>query len=197
MYSLVREEDWHVVHTNGRVLTTPGGKPVKTKSAELADKLLSDLNEHGESPSDPISLVAFHYPMIDFFSCMPRAELEHSVAIGLERQNDWTFNCPSAAPEPVMKWMSLFGATSAHADRAKLWLPTISLTQLCAVCVLGKAIESVNIPFIVATVLQKENRAYFADEIAKLYPYVRSDQVLAWIENFTFYYNLRMPGAAK
>ena len=44
--------------------------------------------------------------------------------------------------------------------------------QLCAVCVIGRSLESVNIPFIVATALTPEELKTYAKEVYEYYPYV-------------------------
>jgi hypothetical protein len=171
-----------------RPLRTPMGKTVTTTYKALADRLVEDLRNYGEDPSSTCSLVSFHYPMIDFFATTPRQQLEASVAMGLEPQYDWTFQCPSAAPEPTLRWMALFGRPKG--EEGKKWLASLTLTQLCAVCVLGRSIESVNIPFILATVLPpKEIRAY-AQQVAECYGAASAADLVKWFENYLFYFNL-------
>lgn len=190
MYGIRQDGDWYLIEKDSQPLLTPMGRPVKTIHKSLADRLISDLKKHGESPSDPVSIVAFHYAMIDFFSVMPRAELEKSVAIGLDPENDWTFNCPTAAPEHMIKWLNLFGTSSQNIERGKRWLSSLSLPQLCAVCVIGRALESVNIPFILATMLSSRDIKKYAKEIHTYYPYVNINDLSTYFENFLFYFSL-------
>jgi len=136
-------------------------------------------------------MVAFHYPMIDFFNVAPRVELEHSIAIGLDRENDWTFNCPTATPEPMMRWMGFFGTHSTRAEQGKKWLSTLSLIQLCAVCVVGRVTESVNIPFTVASEqLSEKEIVEYAKVINEFYPYLSTRDLTQILNNFLFYFNL-------
>jgi hypothetical protein len=190
MYTITKDGEWYSIAKNGKPLLTPMNRPVKTVFKTLADRLLSDLKKHGENPSDPTSLVAFHYAMTDFFSAMPRTELEHTVAIGLNQDNDWTFNCPTAAPEPMMEWITLFGTHSSNADIGKKWLSSLSLMQLCAVCVIGRALESVNIPFIVATKLSPNTVKTYAKKIDGYYPYVGMKDLMKFFDNFFFYFTI-------
>ncbi len=190
MYEIKCYKNLYAIVKSGQPLLTPSGQSVSTPSKKLADRLVADLAEYGEDPSNPISLVAFHYPMTDFFSVMPRAELEHSIAVGLDPRNDWTFNCPTASPEPMMKWMSLFGGYSTNAPKAKQWLSSLSLTQLCAVCVLGRVMESVNIPFLMATNLSAQDLEDYAAEVCECYPYASLEAVTKYFENFYFYFTM-------
>ena len=135
-------------------------------------------------------MVAFHYAMIDFFSVMPREGLERSIVIGLDRESDWTFNCPTATPEPMMAWISLFGMHSPNAELAERWIASLTLRQLCAVCVLGRAVESVNIPYIVATALEPRGVKSYAEAVNERYPYVGVQDLIRFLENFLFYFTL-------
>lgn len=182
--------DMHVIEKGSQVLTTPMGRPVVTSYKSLAERLVRDLSEFGESPNNPASLVAFHYSMIDFFDVMPRNLLEQNVALGFDRERDWTFRCPSAAPEPMRRWWNMFGIANLNMEQGKEWLSKISLTQLCAVCVLGAAIESVNIPYILATEISQKNIRRYAFEVDKYYPYVGKEDLARYFENFKFYYSL-------
>ncbi|NCC04609.1 MAG: hypothetical protein EOM37_11350 [Proteobacteria bacterium] len=186
----MKEGDYYYIFKNSKKINTPMGQIVKTKFQSLADKLVNDLITFGESPTDPVSIVAFHFAMIDFFSTMPRAELEQSVAVGLDRENDWTFNCPSAEPEFKMKWMGIFGTSTSNAKNGRDWLSSLSLIQLCAVCVTGRALESVNIPFIITNYISHDNIKVFAREIVERYPFIKIEELIKIIENYMFYFSL-------
>jgi len=166
------------------------GYAVECHSEEVAKQLCKDLDEFGEEPSNPLSLVAFQYAFIDFFSKLPRQELEESVSSGLDINWDWTFSCPTATPKPLMDWIALFGTHSANAANGKNWLSTLSLTQLCAVSVLGRAIESVNIPFILATSLKPKHLSKFSAEVSKRYGTYSKEKCNAIFNKYLFYYNV-------
>jgi hypothetical protein len=199
MYDFEKQRGSYVLRVDGEELHTPMGMPVFTGSRELAKKLCEDLERFGEKPSNPLSLVAFHYAMIDFFSDMPRAETEYSVVFGLNKENDWTFNCPTAEPHAQMEWMGLFGTYSNNAEKGKEWLASLSLPQLCSVCIVGRAIESVNIPFIISTMLKAEIIYDFAEAVVARYPYFSKDEMGRLFDNYLFYFNLDedevLPGA--
>ena len=197
MYKVSEHGEGFTIEEDDEPLTTPGGRLVRTTYRALADRLRDDLETYGDDPSDPVSLVAFHYAMIDFFADMSRLALERNVASGLERENDWTFSCPTATPEPMMKWMGLFGTHSSQASDAEEWLSTLNRMQLCAGCVLGRAIESVNIPYIVATRLSSADVGDYAEEVSNFYPYADAEELAKYFENFLFYFSLEAPPEAK
>ena len=190
MYSFIKEDGNYHLMKKYKKIRTPMGQVVTTNFRSLAERLTTDLNTFGESPTDPVSIVAFHYALIDFFSMMPREELERSVAAGLERENDWTFNCPSAEPEYNMKWIGIFGTSTSSASKAKEWLRSLSLIQMCAVCVIGRALESVNIPFIITNFISSNNINTFTKEIASRYHYVSLEELKRIIENYLFYFSI-------
>jgi len=72
MYTISRDEESLLIEKDGQPLLTPMMHPVRTVFRPLADRLLEDLVAYGEDPSNPMSLVAFQYAMVDFFSVMPR-----------------------------------------------------------------------------------------------------------------------------
>ena len=181
-----------LIEKDGQPLLTPMMRPVKTVFRPLADRLLEDLTAYGEDPSNPVSLVAFQYAMIDFFSVMPREELEHSIATGLDHENDWTFNCPTAAPEPLMHWTKLFGTHSENAGRGKEWLSSLTLIQLCAAYVIGRALRSVNISYIVATFNPHDVESY-AKEVNGCCPFVKIEDMTKYFENYLFFFTLENP----
>ena len=190
VYTSKQEGDEYTIYKNDNVLVTPQARIVKTKYQALADRLLLDLAKYGEKPTNPLSIVAFHYPMIDFFAEGPRGELENSVSLGLDRGNDWTLECPSAEPNFWMRWVGVFGSPQIQSEEGKKWLTELSLMQLCAVCIIGKVLESVNIPYIVATKLKPSALKFFAKEIVKFYPYVTEKELACYFDNYSFYFNV-------
>jgi hypothetical protein len=174
---------------DGKALVTPGGKVVATSSPVLAKRLLADLRAHGESPMSPVSLVAFHYPLLDFFFDVPRERLQQSVLLGLEPNSDWTSRCPSAAPEAMMRWMALFG-DSQLCDQAVDWVLGLNMRQLCAVTVLGRGVESVRVPFLIATKINRRHLRAYANEVADVCGFVSGQDLYRYFGNFLFYYGL-------
>ena len=190
VYGYTENNNEFKIICNDKPVKTPNGSIVTTKNIALAQKLVSDLETYGNDPSNPSSIIAFHYPFLDFFSVNPREELEFNVSLGLDMYNDWTLICPSADPMYFMAWMDLFGNGSEQSEKGKEWLGKLTLTQLCAVCVLGRVIESVNIPYLVATELPiKEIQAY-ANKISSIYPYVSPEDLALYIKNYLFYFKL-------
>ena len=173
-----------------RFVLTPSGNFLATKNLTLAQRILSDLEKYGEDPSELKSILSFHYSFCDFFTIISREQLEQNVSIGFERENDWTLICPYSEPQMLMRWMDFFGVGSEQSEKGKLWIKTLSLEQLSAVCVFGRAIESVNIPYLIATELPEDHIKDYAKIITEVYPYVETDRLIKFIENFLFYFNL-------
>lgn len=190
MYTISKDGESLLIEKDGKPLLTPMMRPVKTVFKPLADRLLEDLAAYGENPSNPVSLVAFQYAMTDFFSVMPREELEHSIAMGLDRENDWTFNCPTAASEPLMHWTKLFGTYPENAGRGKEWLSSLTLIQLCAAYVIGRAFRSINIPYIAATTLNPHEVTSYAKEVNGCCPFIKIEDMIRYFENYLFFFML-------
>lgn len=192
MYTIKEQDSWFYLEQDGRQLTTPGGKPVRTMFKELADRLVVDLEKYGEDPGDPVSLVAFHYAMIEFFLNTPREQSEAQYLIGFDPKWDWTMTCPSGNPEMMMAWMGLFGL-GVQMEEAKRWVNTLTEMQLCAATVIGAYFESVSIPYLMATVLNdfdaKKLKKY-VKAISKYYPIGSVEDATKALENFKFYFNV-------
>ena len=189
MYTIQPHDDGFQIMKAGQELRTPMGRVVSTKSEPIARKLVEHLELFGEDPSDPQSLVSFHYSYLDFFEKGARPPLEHSVAIGLDEAHDWTYGCPSADPHRMMEWWGAFGRGPAQAEAGKEWLSTLSMQQLGAVCVVGRALESVNIPFIVATSLKKKSLPAFIKVVDGHFPFLGAKGLKAVFENYLLYFN--------
>jgi hypothetical protein len=148
MYTYVQNGTTYSVMKNDRTLLSRGQVVVSTTSEKLAVRLVADLNEYGEDPSLPESVVAYHYPCLDFFAKVPREDLEENVALGLEKEYDWTFQTDSFPDGEESKYIAMLGTYSKHRPLARNWLSGLDLTQLCAVCVIGRTFSSVNLPFV-------------------------------------------------
>ena len=189
-YTILQSETGFVINKDGNVLRTPMGTVVETNFKVLAERLVGDLTRYGEDPANAASIVAFHYAMLEFFLKVPRSQLEENVSSGLDKGKDWTLHCPSAEPQFFMRWLGLFGNGQAQSEAGKEWLKSISLMQLCAVCVIGRATESVNIPYLVATKLQSSGVKSFVKTVVGHYPYIAADELVKYLDNFLFYFNL-------
>lgn len=133
IYTLIEEKDGYSIFKDGQIFTTPACLPARTKTRTLAERLIKDLNALGDDPSEPASIFAFNAPIIDFFSMLPRVELEDSVLSGLSNDFDWTMRSPSAEPNFMMNWVSLFGNGGDQLEKGVKWIKSLSLSQLCAV----------------------------------------------------------------
>jgi len=192
MYTIKEQDGWYYLKKDGQQLHAPGGKVVKSMFKDLAERLAEDLEKYGEDPSDPVSLVAFHYAMTAFFLDNPRPMLEHSVEIGLSTDWDWTLANNPPDPHVWMAWVGLFGTPESQIEKGKEWVKSLTMMQLCATTVVGRYFESVNIPYIVATeiVPRKLSLKRFVQRIRKYNPYLDVDNCAKVLENFVFYFNV-------
>lgn len=200
MYTIEKQGDTLALLENGKPVCTPMRIPITTTSKPLAKRLLEDLQQYGNNPREAASVVSFHCAMLDFFQKNPRAELEQNIAKGLSFQMDWTLHCPGADPHFNMRWWSNFGAGRFQIERGIPWLSTLSLTQLCAVCVLGRTMESVNLAYNVATRFKPKELKSYAKRVLELCPfgYVHTPESLArCFDSFLFYFNLESKESAK
>lgn len=191
-YKYIKQDDNFVFYKGRKKLKTIMGSSVTTKYESIAERLVLDLNEFGESPSNPISLVAFHYYIIDFCSNkeLERDFLEHSITIGLEKDKDWTFNCPSENPDVLMVWQDKFGLFEEQSIKVKGWVKTLSIMQLCAICVIGRALESFNIPYIISNRKDVNELDHYSQFINEFYPYIGIEDLNKYFANLLFYFNI-------
>lgn len=190
MYSFKQDGDNYIFFKGENELLTPGGAAVTTNHQPLAVRLLEDLDKYGEEWTSALSMVTFHYQMIDIFSKSSRAQIEHLLLTAMDRNNDWTFDCPSKIPEIILEWVSIFGTHADNYAQTKEWFPTLNIMQLTAICVIESTLESVNIPFVVATKIQPQNMPKFINQVYFQFPYGSREEIKQYLDNFLFYFNL-------
>jgi hypothetical protein len=76
-------------------------------------------------------------------------------------------------------------------------LKTLSNQQLCPVCVIGRAMESVNIPYILATQLKPNKLNKFIKFADRVYPYIGASDLKKYFNNFLFYFSDEVEGTSK
>ena len=191
-YKYIKQDDSFVFYKERKKLRTPMGSYVTTNYESIAERLVKDLNEFGENPSNPISLVAIHYSISDFYSNkeLGRDSLEHSITIGLDQDKDWTFNCPSENPDVLMMWHDTFGLFEEQSIKGKGWVKTLSIMQLCAICVIGRALESFNIPYIISNIKDVKELDHYSQFINEFYPYIGIEDLNKYFANLLFYFNV-------
>lgn len=189
-YRYENKDDSYHFFRNDRPLLTPQGSSVKTESAALADRLQRHLLVYGENPSNVKSIVAFVYPMIDFFSHIPPEIIKEQLLSGYDRYSDWTFNCPTANPGIMMEWVAFFGSQDQF-EGCKNWVTTLNSRELCAAYVLNAAIDSLNIPYILATNdLDQNELKNFAKKVNEFFPFSGGVDLNKYFDNFKFFFSL-------
>ena len=46
-YHYVKNDEWYVIYDGDKIVTSPAGKPVRTLYAQLAKRIVDDLQEYG------------------------------------------------------------------------------------------------------------------------------------------------------
>lgn len=189
MFRYEKKSDAFIFYKGNECIKTWNGKDLKTRSQIVADELINDLEKFGADPTNPLSLAAYVYPMLDFFERIPKEESIHSIEIGLNSYNDWTLDCPTADPHNLMNWWGVFGKPDNQIEKGKEWLHKLELHQLCAVTIIGRSLESVNIPFLLDTIYRGKNTDDFIKTIFKFYPYVSKRELKIYFEKFYLYFD--------
>jgi len=196
LYTYENKENLYFILKNGEQLKTPGGQDVKTKIESIAKRLVQDLLKYGEDPSRPDSVVSMHYSSLDFGLRMSKEEAIADIQRSLLAPFDWTSSCPSANPNEWMRWKSFFGDWEERREQIKAWLQTLSMMKRSAVACVGNSFETLNIPYIIGSTLDKEglhedfdNYLKEINDLIEHYYDFPSGSDFQILKTFAFYYN--------
>ena len=154
-YSIVKEGKFYKIYEGDVALETPGGKTVRTQYLIIAERLLADLNNFGYDSYDlPISILSYHFTMLDGF-----ASMEHDAVVemlnSLNWEKNWTFqSCPSGSPEALMQWMVYFGQGAERIQQVRYWFEAQTHMQLTATTCVYNATMSFNVAFYMASIVE-------------------------------------------
>jgi len=192
MYRAVYSDGIYRIHKDELGLKTPAGRELVCESKELAERLTLHLERFGEAHDDPVSIVAFHFPWLDFGQIISRDKLELSLAILLNPKDDWALHNSFKARETRERWEAVFGETARQIRLGRKWLSRLSVPQLLAVSLVQRVYASVNVAFLVHA-MPEESIAAFASRVRENLPFENRPaerQITAVLDNFRFYYGL-------
>ena len=170
-------------------LTTPGGMRIFTKLKELAEKIYEDYDQFGDGVDSDLSIIPWHFEMLDRFLPMKREDMEDIVIKEYPIDNDWTFDVEDNDSKKI------FGDKEIRIKEIKKWLDSCHPMLLNAAYQIAKRFNSLNIPYLLALYMEKYKRkdlmdkfGELADCIAKTDKYRSQDFILSRFNNFFVYY---------
>ena len=186
MFAYEKDKDIFYIIKNSKRLYTPTKSLVYTSSQTLADNLIKDMKIYGEDPTDICSIIAFHYAYLDFYKNSTREVIESNIASGLDEKLDWTFYQQDNQNNKV----KVFGEFQEQRLKCLKWLSQISLHQLAAVCVVGRALESVNVAYLAMETYKGADIHTLISLVLKFYPYIDKKTLKTFFNNFFIYFNI-------
>lgn len=153
---IVRREDEYYVYSKKEQVKTPAGRPFRTKSRELANAIVADVNKFGPDPMGSLSYVTLQASYIDYGSSVPKSALVESILQGYSTEFDVALraaeNFNKSISDPLSQPNEKFGFNidpSAYfgilveRDSLEVWLYKRSVRQLIALQIFGASCRSV------------------------------------------------------
>ena len=201
-YEVVQEgDDWTIVQKDGcyffidedeEYATTPRGSVLKTSYLELAERILEDLDTFGPDDFSADSILPWHYTMVENFSKMEHKQVEDVLADSFINRYDWTYVTDVEDTE----WKDIWGVRGIREGEIMEWLSKITHMQMTAACCIGNAYHTINLSYMLATIMEKyegeEREAKFNDladfvgENSEFYASVDD------FKNFELYYGIHL-----
>ena len=159
-YEIVQKgEEWTIVQNDGcyffideneEYATTPRGVVLKTSYLELAERILEDLDIYGPDDFSAESILPWHYTMVENFSKMEHKQVEDVLADSFINRYDWTYTTDVEGTE----WEEIWGVRGVREGEIVEWLSKITHMQMTAACCIGNAYHTINIAYMLATIME-------------------------------------------
>ncbi len=192
MYKVLETGGIYRVLKDNAPLRTPGGSEVVCWDKDLAARLIKQVRGLGDDTHRPLYVVDFHYPYLDFGTVVNKAKLARRIAATFNVRDDWSLRNPFRAADKKRVWTDVFGDPEAQVQKGVRWVEKLSVAQLFAVSALQRYLESVNIPFIAAS-LPDSALPGFLRETHRLYndgSKLSLEHLTESMENYLFYIGL-------
>jgi hypothetical protein len=190
MYQAYWENGTYVASADGKTLFTPAGNAVTTTSEPLSKLLIRHLAEFGPDNGNWLSIIHFHYPMLDFVRQYPRQSVILHLMLGLDPFNDWTFKAPPVGTAHSERWIPVFGEATERIKVGRIWMDGLNENQLCAVMVLGKDMKSINVAYLAARSSGEDELRSLAANLRVFKPELLGFPLEELLDNFNFYWQL-------
>lgn len=150
-WTIVRNDDcYFFIDENKEYATTPRGAVLKTCYLELAERIIKDLDIYGPDVFSAESILPWHYTMVENFSKMEHKQVENVLADSFINRYDWTYTTDVEGTE----WEEIWGVRGIREGEIMEWLSKITHMQMTAACCIGNAYHSINIAYILATIME-------------------------------------------
>ena len=172
--------------------TTPRGVALKTSYLDLAERILEDLDTYGPDDFSPDSILPWHYTMVENFSKMQHKQVEAVLADSFVNRYDWTYTVDMKGT----KWETIWGKRGVRETEIMAWLGKITHMQMTAACCIGNAYHTINVAYMLATIMEDytgaEREAMF-EELADIVG--ENSEFFASVDdfrNFELYYGIHL-----
>ena len=193
-YSYKEEEGYYVIYNGEERLKTPAGLPVYTRYRQLAERIVDDLGIFGYNYHSSSSILSWHFTCIDNFSRMGHDNVVNALLQSFFRSPDWT--CEEMQGEA---WSEVFGDWEERTEPILQWMQKATVMQLTAACCIANAYESINLPFVLAYILEnysgeerKNKLDFVAEMVASTRHYGTFTDIKRDFETFEFYYGIHL-----
>lgn len=159
-YEIVQEgNEWTIVQKDGRYFfidedkeyaATPRGAILSTSYMNLAERILEDLDTYGPDNFSADSILPWHYTMVENFSKMDHKQVEDVLADSFINRYDWTYTTDVEDTE----WKEIWGVRGVREGEIMEWLSKITHMQMTAACCIGNAYHTINIAYMLATIME-------------------------------------------
>lgn len=167
---------------------TPSGKTLVTKYLKLAERILDDLTIYGTDYMSAESVLPWHYTMMDNFVTMNHEQIETMLDECFLKKRDWTYRSDHS---------EIFGCIKERNPAIRDWLSKCTHMQLTAACCIGNAYHSINIAYVLATLLENYTEKTLSEQFKALAEIVEKNSmyddfnsILQVFDTFNLYYGI-------
>lgn len=150
-YSISENNGSFTLCLGSNAVETPTGNALTTNSKAIAERLLSDLNTKGYVFNTLDSSLAWQFTYLDNFSKMHGDELRKLMDDCFLTPPDWTNRVSEETDEHV----TYFGTWNYRKPMIQKWIAGCSRIQITALCCMGNAYHTLNIPYVLAHILEQ------------------------------------------